>query len=108
MSAGEQTALDKVELSIRGCLKTDFPEAEKKIKSSIDVVLCFFFDFYKFQILGVWTDDSTGKSTVCSSRRYKFDSQHPLGDSHPPVTPIPDNLMPSSALPDYQAKHSYT
>lgn len=45
MSAGEKIALDKVEISIGGWLNTDSPETEKKIKSSINVVLCFFLIF---------------------------------------------------------------
>lgn len=35
------------------------------------------------------------KSTGCSSRVPRFDSQHPHGGSELPVTPVPGELTPS-------------
>lgn len=38
------------------------------------------------------------KSTGCSYRGLGFNSQHPFSGSQPPVSPVPEDLMPSSAL----------
>lgn len=36
------------------------------------------------------------KNTSCYSRGHQSDSQHPYGDSQPSVTPVLEDLMPSS------------
>jgi hypothetical protein len=41
--------------------------------------------------LGCWRDDSTVKSTGCSSGGSRFNCQHPHGCSHS-VTPVPEDL----------------
>jgi hypothetical protein len=35
-----------------------------------------------------WRDGSARKSVCCSSRRPRFNSQHPHGGSQPSVTPV--------------------
>ena len=44
-------------------------------------------------------DGSAVRDTGCSSRRLEFNSQHPHGGSHPSVTLVPWDLMPSSGVP---------
>jgi hypothetical protein len=44
---------------------------------------------------GGWRDGSAVKNTGCSSKGPGFNSQHPRGSSHLPVTPVPGDLMPS-------------
>jgi hypothetical protein len=60
-------------------------------------------------------DGSVFKSTGCSSRGPRFNSQHPYNGSQISVTPVPGNITPSSGflrhcvhLTYMQAKHSYT
>lgn len=40
----------------------------------------------------------TGKSTGCSSRGFRFNSQHPQGISQLSRPPVPGALMPSSDI----------
>jgi hypothetical protein len=47
------------------------------------------------------------KSTGYTSRRPRFDSQHPHGDL-PSGTSVPGNLKPSSGLHRHQAHKEYT
>jgi hypothetical protein len=37
------------------------------------------------------------KSTGCSYRAPRFNSQHPHGGSQPSIIPVPGDLIPSSA-----------
>ena len=48
--------------------------------------------------VGGWRDGSEVKSTDCSSRRPRFNSQHPHGSSQLSVTPVPGNLTPLHQL----------
>ena len=43
------------------------------------------------------------RSTGCSSRGPRFNSQHPHGSSQVSVTPVPGDLIPSSGLHGHQA-----
>jgi hypothetical protein len=45
-----------------------------------------------------WTGGSAVKSTGCSSREDPGSSPSTLGNSHLSVTPLPEDLMPSSDL----------
>jgi len=42
-----------------------------------------------------WKDGSVIKSTGCSSRGFRFNSQHPCGSSQLSVIPVPGDLTPS-------------
>lgn len=48
-------------------------------------------------------DGSEVKTTCCSCRGPRFSSQHPHGGSKPSVTPVLQNLVPSSDLFKHQA-----
>lgn len=46
-------------------------------------------------VRGARRDGSVVRSTSCSSKGPSFNSQHPHGSSHLPVTPDPKDLTPS-------------
>ena len=58
--------------------------------------------FMENAVLG-WRDGSVVKTTGCSSRRPKFCAQHPHGGPQMLVTPVPEDLIPSSGLCVHQA-----
>lgn len=45
-----------------------------------------------------WRNGSMVKSTYCSCRKPGFDFQHLSSSSQPPVTQVPETLLPSSGL----------
>lgn len=47
-------------------------------------------------------NNSVVKSTCCSCRGLRFDSQNLHGGPQPSVTPVPGDLMPSSELSKHQ------
>lgn len=54
------------------------------------------------------TDSSAVKSTGCSVRRPRFDSQHPLRGSQLSVTPFALDPTPSSSLRGHQTRTRHT
>lgn len=55
-----------------------------------------------------WSDGSVVKGICFLSRRLKLHSQCPHGSSHPPVTQIPERLMPCSGIWGLQACKQHT
>jgi hypothetical protein len=64
-----------------------YPYIDKYIKLKVNIK--------NILVRGGWRDDSMAKSSGCSSRGPRFNSQHPHGSSKLSATPIPGNLTPS-------------